>query len=329
MNILSHTLSKVKKYWVYPLAFILIFILLIHQNFNLKKYSNESYYEYLLYTIDQDTTININYILPEYIYVDKDELFHSFFNELYTFTIDNFSPRCINVLNRNGIYTLDDLYKICDYYLVPLEVQKVGLAFGNYFAKRQNTYDFLSQKNSDTFVNYCLTNDKFIDFLYFARVFFYNWRMDEGYTFSASNPDGVDSNGSLFFADPSASVIDIVKFFKYSKSTLPSYFIVKENIPNLYDCVPGILKNYFKTEAKYNHKMKSDDTYILPDSLDCYGFDFDGWYLNDKYEGSSIESITLKDIALLNNNNITLYAKFHRVGVFKDEIEKDLKELLK
>ena len=289
------------------------------KNQNTLKIDENEKYNFL----DTDSKLYINYILPDFIYQNKYDLYNDFFTELYEYVINEHSPYGQTHLHKFNIDSLSDALNVCGKWEGGVQgMSTVGNAFGKYFAAQKHNTDFNYQKNTNTFVGYCMKNKKFVDFLYFAKTFFYHWRIDEGYTYTGPDSKGTDPYGSDFFSMPSASIIDIAKFFYFDKDNLPRYFYIEKNIPNLYDKIPGLLKSRFGKRAIFNYKANTNDEYILPYKFDCYGFEFDGWYFDEDFKGQKITKVT-RDNIISFGPEITLYAKFHRTGVFADEINRD------
>ena len=272
--------------------------------------------------------ISINYVFPDFIYNSKNELYNDFFSYLYQYVITNHSETATTHLNECGMYNLDDVLRICkewddnDGTGLPL----VGKAFSPYFAYRKTGSNFVEQKDKNYFLGYCINNNRFVDFLYFLKTFFYHFRIDEGYTKVNSDGSLKNPEGSDYFASPYASIIDTAKFFIYTKETLPAYFYSKNNIPKLYDKIPGLLKEPYSKSDDIIFDMQLNQKTLLPNNFDCYGFVFSAWYQDADFKTKPIEYID-KDFINKNGSNITLYAKFERVGDFAEEIKKDFPNL--
>ena len=272
--------------------------------------------------------ITIDYVLPEYIYNSKDDLYIDFYSYLYQYIINEHGENGIATLNLCGMTSLEDALRICkewddnDATGLPL----VGKAFAPYFAYKKLGSNFVEQKDKNYFIGYCIRNNRFIDFLYFLRKFFYHFRIDEGYTYTREDGSVKNPGGSDFFASPYASIIDTTKFFIYNKDTLPSYFYQANNIPMLYDKIPGLLKEDFIRQVNYNYEISEGSEIILPNNFDCYGFKFLAWYTDQNFNSNPLSTI---DSEFIKNsgNSIRLYAKFERTGDFAEEIHKDFPEL--
>lgn len=269
--------------------------------------------------------ISVNFVLPDYIYNSKDEIFNDFFAEFYNYILSKDGGAYY--LQKNNINSLDDLYKMCKSWddKSSTGLPKVGNILSKYYLFQRVGSNFVEQSHFDYFIGYCINNNKFVDFIYFLRDFFYHFRMDEGYTGEKSA--GKDPNGSDFFASSYASIIDTAKFFYYTKETLPDYFISKKNIPNLYDKIPGLLKNNFNSSMTISYDTKSDLGFALPNDFNCYGFHFLGFYTDDILSSDCVSYINndfiIKNNIISNNNSITLYAKFRRAGKYADELIND------
>ena len=275
--------------------------------------------------------INIKYHLPSSIYNSKDELFNDFIKDLYEYIITNHPSKGIPHLKSLNINSVEDALKICkdwndnDSTGLPL----VGKAFSPFFLHNDAGGTFERQKEKDCFVGYCFKENKYIDFLYFLKTFFYHFRIDEGYTIinfdgSITNPEGSD-----FFASSYASIIDTAKFFYYTKDTLPYYFISLKHIPELYDKIPGVLKTPFNREEIITYDTTFNKAYPLPNTFNCYGYKFLGWNESDN---SNIDYIDKIDNSLIENHildifdndklTIDLYANFDNVSEFNEELNK-------
>ena len=323
------------------IVFLLLFIFNICNSCNLNTNSNDNSFLHNSSSIDNSNIaiegkpiirnnidITINLVLPNYIYNNKDELFYDFFGYFYNYIIN--TKNGLKHLKKYNINSVDDLYRICKTWDddSSMGLPDVGFVLGDYFMHLEVGSNFILQKQYDTFVSYCLNNNKFIDFLYFDKKFFYHFRKDEGYTGSVEN--GKNPLGSDFFASPFASIVDTAKFFYYTKESLPPFIIMRKNVPKLYDMIPGVLKKPFYNKFTIYYNLKNNIPYVLPHNFDCYGFDFVGYYMDKNYSSKMISQID-NDFILNNNldsknNSITLYARFKRSGVFADEINNDFPE---
>jgi hypothetical protein len=263
--------------------------------------------------------------LPNYIYNNKDELFDDFFNEFYNYILSKEGGEYY--LQKNNINSLDDLYNMCKSWedKSSTGLPAVGNILSKYYLFQRIGSNFVEQSHFDYFIGHCINNNRFVDFLYYLKDFFYHFRMDEGYTGEKS--EGKDPHGSDFFASSYASIIDTAKFFYYTKDTLPDYFIRKKNIPNLYEQIPGILKNDFDATITISYDTKIKESFTLPSNFDCYGFKFIGFYTDQLFSDSPITHIDndfiIKNDIISNDNTITLYAKFERVGKYANELISD------
>ena len=254
--------------------------------------------------VPQSHTVTIGYILPENIYKSKDEMFFSFFSSFYQYIIDEKGADGLSHLTKYGINNLTDALTACKKWDnghdsgIPI----VGYVYAPYFFENAVGSDFSDHQEEDSFIGFCLRNNKYIDLLHFFRQFFYYWRLDEGFTTNTNN-------GSDFFASSYASIIDIAKFFYFTKEKLPSYFHDEKNIPELYDKVPGLLYepvNIIETVTLNNY---DNIEYIINPNFRCYGFMIDGYYLDDDFS-TKIDKLTFDDIKDM--DNIHIYVKFKR-----------------
>lgn len=264
-------------------------------------------YEYL---INSDGIININFVLPANIYNNRDELYIVFFTDLFNYIKVLKDRKGEQHLSRYGLSEpIDALTLAKRWDGGERGMPVVGLAFGKFFITQDVGGNFENQKKTDSFVGYCLNNNLYVDFLKFMQIFFYYWRLEEGFTGPAR--EGKNPNGSDFFAEPSASIVDTAKFFYFDQDDLPLYFYKQNTIPMLYSHVPGLINNEFERSISFSYKSHENSSLTLPNDFDCYGYNFDGWYLNDSYEGEPIKTVGKFD-AIKYGNNLTLYGKFTR-----------------
>ena len=294
---------------------ILVFILL-YNIFNKNTDSNSNLTESTTHT----STIQINYILPEYIYESKDQIYTAFFTELYNYTI-NYDKNNKNGANTLKKYKIENLEQCLEECLVWDSNTGVGLPvpgaiFKDFFLQTEYDGTFASQRKFDSFATYCLNNNKFVDLLYFLKEFFYHWRLDEGYT--GPRELGRDPRGSDFFASPYASIIDTAKFFYYDMNSLPKYIIDKKNIPNLYNNIPGLLAEPFIK----NETITFDDEYVdLNNNYQCPYFEFVGYHFKEDLSDKPFNRIKKRSVKDL--ESINLYLEFKRIGKYAIEIEQD------
>ena len=264
-------------------------------------------YEYL---INSDGLININLVLPANIYNSKEELYIVFFTDLFNYIKVLRDRKGEQHLARYGLHEpLDALNLAKRWDGGERGMPVVGLAFGKFFITQDIGGKFEDQKLTDSFVGYCLNNNQYVDFLKFMQIFFYYWRLEEGFTGPAR--EGKNPNGSDFFAEPSASIVDTAKFFYFDQDDLPLYFYKQNTIPMLYDHVPGLINNDFERNIIFSYKSHENTSLVLPNEFNCYGYDFEGWYLSEAYEGEAIKTVSKFD-AIKYGNNLTLYGKFKR-----------------
>lgn len=272
------------------------------------------------FLIDKSGTLEITYVLPDNIYLTIDELYTDFFTELFYYAY-NYNETSAAYLAKYGIKSLGDTLRICRTWTGGARgFPTVGLAFGPYFLKPRSHGNFNDARRTNTFVGYCLNNDKFVDILYYLKNFFYHWRIDEGYRLSFDEYGY--SPATDFFLYPDISLVDTAKFFYYYSHSLPLNIYYKDNIPKLYNEIPGLLKKPFSKKAKYHYSIGEESTFTFPSDFDCYGFKFKGWYNNENFSGEPLTQID-KFTAIECNSPITLYAKFERHGKYSTEIKKD------
>lgn len=256
---------------------------------------------------EEDITINaiwkkrsysVDYILPEGLCLDKEHLFRAYFTEFYNYIVNVRDEG--GYLSSRGVNNVDDFLKVASTWNGGgAGMADIGNLAGKYYLKIDTGGKIEDQKAEDGFIGYCLENNKFVEFVYFIKDFFYWWRLDEGYTGGSDDPQGV---GSDFLASAWASLVDTAKFFYFEKDTLPHYFITKGHVPEFYDRIPYIISN---TDITFTYIYDWEKGMDLVKNIEVNGYEFLGWYDNPDFEGEKIERLE-KGIY----HNIVLYGKF-------------------
>lgn len=256
---------------------------------------------------EQDITIkaiwkkclySIDYILPDGLCLNKEQLFKLYFTEFYNYIVKVRNSG--DALSSKGVNSLDEFLKVASTWNGgSAGMGDIGNLASYYYLKIDTGGEIENQKAEDGFIGYCLENNKFVDFIYFIKDFFYWWRLDEGYTNGSGDPNGV---GSDFLASAWASLVDTAKFFYFEKDTLPEYFISKGHVPEFYDRIPYII---FNNDMDVTYIYDWEKEINLVTNIEVEGYEFLGWYDNPEYEGEMIVKLE-KGI----QHNIVLYGKF-------------------
>lgn len=256
---------------------------------------------------EEDITINaiwkkrsysVDYILPEGLCLDKEHLFRAYFTEFYNYIVNVRDEG--GYLSSRGVNNVDDFLKVASTWNGGgAGMADIGNLAGKFYLKIDTGGKIEDQKAEDGFIGYCLENNKFVEFVYFIKDFFYWWRLDEGYTGGSDDPQGV---GSDFLASAWASLVDTAKFFYFEKDTLPHYFITKGHVPEFYDRIPYIISN---TDITFTYIYDWEKGMDLVKNIEVNGYEFLGWYDNPDFDGEKIERLE-KGIY----HNIVLYGKF-------------------
>jgi len=253
-----------------------------------------------LYPSWEKITYRIQYQFPNQIYINKEELFIDFFSDFYDYIVNYLGKE--DVLKQKGVNNLNDFLSIAGAWNGGAAgMGQIGNLAGSYYLRIDVGGDIRNQTAEDGFIGYCLENNRYVEFIYFLQDFFYWWRLDEGYTGGSSDPN---NTGSDFLASAWASLVDTAKFFYYEKDTLPSYFISKGHIPEMYDRIPYIVKTQ-NTQLVYEYDWEVGLS--LPNDLQIEGYSFLGWYDNPECTGSPL---TVLEANIY--HDITLYAKLEK-----------------
>lgn len=262
-----------------------------------------------LYAVWEKTFYNIEYILDEYTFFNKEQLYKAFFGDFYDYLVN--VREASKKLNSKGIENKDDFLSYCQTFEGGAAgMGHIGNLLGTYFLTIDTGGKLENQKNKEGYIGYCLKNNMYVEFIYFLEEFFYYWRLEEGYTNSSSDPNGT---GSDFLASAWASVVDTAKFFYYDPNReegdpqkLPHYFYNEGDIlPTFYDRIPYIYDTegiVFETVYDWEKEI------ILPTEVNKLGYIFVGWYLTEDFSGEKITKIEKYQY-----HDIKLYAKFIEV----------------
>ena len=278
----------------------------------------------------QNLSINIDLIYPEFI-IKKDKLFFDMYGALYDYAMEVDEKGFKILLDKENIKSKQDMYDICMNPEYPnKDMHTYGRIFGKYYLTNDMRKDIgledriAFQKTKNNFFSKIIDDEKYKEFLKFTVIFFYYWRLDEVYTgYSAERRD---PRGCEYFANSYATIIDIAKFFHYSKKTLPNYFNGK-TVPTLYDEIPGIVEEDLM--YKINKQITDKNEIIeLPTEFNIVDFEFKGWYLNEEFSENSMVNISVEDAfknAYYNEENgeymLRLYAKFEALNLYDERIE--------
>ena len=163
-------------------------------------------------------------------FANKDELFAHYFADFY-----NYIRKVRNgdeELESYGIMEINGFYRFLKTYEGGQgDFPSVGRLLGKYFLRKDVGGSIYDQTAQDGFVGYCIEHDLYVDATKFFQVFFSNFRKEEGV-------DLKYEHATDFLALPNDSMIDVIKYFYYDKSTLPKYFTPSTVTYKLIDKVP-------------------------------------------------------------------------------------------
>lgn len=259
-----------------------------------------------LYAIWEKVYYTVDYVLGDYAFANKEQLFRAFFGDFYEYLIN--VREITSKLESNSIYDKEDFLEFCSAYTGGAAgMSQIGNLLGSYYLTIDTGGKLEDQVNKEGYIGYCLKNNMYIEFIYFIEDFFYYWRLEEGYTGGSSDPN---NTGSDFLASAWASVIDTAKFFYYDPNAndddphkLPSYFF-KEGyqVPGFYDRIPYMV-DLGDVEFEYTYDWEKE--ILLPTTISKPGYEFVGWYLSSDFTGNPIIKIPTGIY-----NNVIVYAKF-------------------
>ena len=225
---------------------------------------------------------HITYVLGDYVYESKHDLYVAFFTEYYYFILDNYGDE---VFKNNKINTLDDFLKLgLDYDAGRGQMRALGDNFGWYFLEK-DLNGALEDQTKDKFLGYCYKNNKFIEFINAYTTFFSYWRIDEGYAKKTNY-------GADMFAESWAPVVDLCKYFYFSASTS---YVKSDRVLDYFNNPTGVAFGDFDEEIKVGMTLPTPT---------LRGYRFVGWYDNKDFNGEAITTIQST------NEKVVLYAKW-------------------
>ncbi len=238
--------------------------------------------------------INVKLDLGKEVYNSKNDLFRSFFRDFYNFIDVHYG---LDELKSHNINSLNDFYTLASSMtwkendtLTHTQMRGIGNIASKYFLVKDIGGSITNQPTTH-FVGYCYQNNMYVDFLLFQIDFFAWWREDEGYTTPTNN-------GSDFFAEAWAPLVDLGKFFYYNENT--SY--VKS--ARVRDCFINIA-SVVKCESIIMLD-EMDGNYMLPMDLSRRGYTFKGWYT------TSGQKVTMVDNFNIQERIVTYLAKWEK-----------------
>lgn len=254
---------------------------------NAKKYVNLYYkLEDAIQTIAEiETSVNtITYVLGNSIYSSREELFTAFMSDYYYFINANFGKVTLELKN---IKTCQDfLAYASDYSAGRGDMRAIGDDFAEYFLTK-DVNGIMENQSVNTFIGYCIQNNKHRDFINFLSRFFAYWRIDERYA-------NIKNYGADLYADAWASLIDTCKFFYY---TVDTCYVKTDRMKDCYNFTTSVVYGDLPT------RLKSELT--LPIDVKLRGYRFVGWYDNPNFEGEAITTVKP-------GKKVILYAKWEQ-----------------
>ena len=247
---------------------------------------------YAKWSIDPNAIYEINYVMPEFTWINKDALYEDFYGDFYDFLVNN--TDC----DMSNFETLESFLVYCKTWKVGKKdsLYHTGDSFGKYYVTIE-VGGKLENQPTDTFIGYCYQNDQYKDVINHLITFFAYWRTDEGYTNDTNN-------GNDFFASAWASMVDTSKFFYFTSETLNDIYawFNSERVKHALDFIPGV--NISKIDT---FGFKTED-YQLPDTLVVEGYKFEGFYLDSSFT-KPVDTITPD---MVNNQEVTIYVKLSK-----------------
>lgn len=231
----------------------------------------------------------LEYHLETLTYNSKQELFTAFFSCYYDFIIEQGGN---GSLNYNGIYSLNDFLNLAsDFNAGRGQMRAIGDIAATWFLQK-DIGGTIENQPTTKFIGYCYQNGLFKDFIPFLMDFFAWWRQDEGYTTPTNN-------GSDFFAESWAPLVDTAKFFYYNENTS---YVKTERIKNCFLYIPSVIS--FSTPLPTYYTGQIAITLPTPTLA---GYTFLGWYDNIEKTGTPITTLTSSFSGL-----VSLYAKWEK-----------------
>lgn len=224
-------------------------------------------------------------------FLTKEDLYNSFFTDFYNFMLENTDVdfKRYGIKNLNAFLKFSATWEADDSH----SFYGVGHAFGKYFVHK-DVGGKLEEQPKTSFVGYLYKRELYTEFIPFLMRFFEYWRTDEGYSFSANDPD---NTGNDFFADPWASLVDTCKFFHFTSKNLNDTYawFKSERVKDALDNIPGVNLETIIVGSK--------DNPVTLKELKREEYTFLGWYDSKKEDANKLTVI---------DQEMTVYAKWKR-----------------
>ncbi len=232
----------------------------------------------------------IAYVLGQDVFETKEDLYNSYYTDLYYFILASGGEAH---LQKNNVNSLED-------FLVlgvnpngggTTTMRGIGNIAGNYYLQRDYN-GLLKDQPTTKFFGYMYQNNKYTEFLEFLVRFFAYWRIDEHYATETNR-------GADIFAEAWAPMVDTSKFFYYTNETT---YVKTERMLDCFNHIPGVL--YCDLPEKLELGLE------LPTNIFKRGYIFDGWYTNSDYSGNKVTTITQSVLDSYVDGKVVLYAKW-------------------
>lgn len=233
-----------------------------------------------------DNIDNVDFVLGDYVYCNKNELFKAFYSEFYNFIMKYYGS---SEFKRSKVTSVTDFLSLEQkyYYIQSTFKNDFSLYFSHYFLNVQYNLSIEDQSATTSFLGYLYKNGIMADFVRFIEAYFAYWRIDEGYTKKGNR-------GSDLFADSWAALCDIGQFFYYD---LSNSRVKSARVLNCFRnpaCVA--------TVKEQGQNFSGGKLPVL-----CLRFhNFEGWYDNPEYTGEPYLTVPETE----KGETVTLYAKW-------------------
>ncbi len=199
---------------------------------------------------------------------EKEDVYNAFFTAFYYYIVDvkGAEEELRSNAARYGctIESAEDFLAVGrDYNAGSGSMTALGSITSGWFLKSR-IGGSLERQSADCFVGYCYQNNQYVDLLRHLIKFFAYWRQDEGYTTPTNN-------GSDFFAESWAPVVDICKFFYFDENTS---YVKSSRVLKCFENIPGVF---------YPERLDLVKEYAVGNTTELTqpafeGYTFVGWY---------------------------------------------------
>ncbi len=211
---------------------------------------------------------------------DKEAVYREFYSDFYYFIVETREAEAVMQASaarqQLKMESVEDFLAIgSDYDAGIGEMFALAYITSGWFMETEPG-GTLAEQSPWYFVGHCYQTDQHVELLNHLAKFFAYWRQDEGFTTPTNN-------GSDYYADPWASVVDTCKFFFFDENTS---YVKTDRVLRCFKNIPGV---FYPERLELIQEYSAGDTTQLTRPT-FKGYTFVGWYR--ELDGELVEAIS-------------------------------------